>query len=82
MELFPVNEPAGRHQQQHAETERTMPSEARAKQPGETGTILDSEATAQDRIGPFAFDAMATLPRPDRAAQHPLYAERSRAGQP
>ena len=75
MELFPVNEPAGWHQQQHAETEGTMASKAAAKQSDKTGTILDSEATAQDRIGPFAFDAMATLPGPDRTAQHPSMPE-------
>jgi hypothetical protein len=71
MELLSVNEPAGWHQQHHAETEGAMPAEAAAKQPGETGTILDSEAAAQDRIRPFAFDAIATLPRPGRTAQHP-----------
>jgi hypothetical protein len=37
--LFPVNEPAWRHQQQHAKTESAVASNAPTKQAGETGPI-------------------------------------------
>ena len=37
--LFPVNEPAWRHQQQHAKTESAVASNAPTKQVGETGPI-------------------------------------------
>jgi hypothetical protein len=75
-----VNEAAGWHQQQHAKTESAVAPEASAQQASETGTVLDLKAPAEDRVGPFAFNAAAPVAYAARTAQHPGAPKSNKSG--